>query len=1206
MHGAVPASSRSPDTPKLEKRGKASDTDTMQKRIALIVGSIALAALVLAGALLLDPLAGQNTGGGEAQDAAGTPTTTNDLPIGAGDPPQGRGEIGGGEGGRFERQEPDRTTILTWDRFEPMPQGRGRVTKPAARILFSPQRVMTIRADRGTILAPNNKPREGHFVGRVVVTMYRTGEDRTVSLTGTRDVAMRVYLEEADFDLELGRLSSDGRVHVTGPRVDFRGQGLTLNYNELHERLQRLRIDEGHTLRLRAASQDEPTDKDVAATQPTVAATQPTAERQVAKGEATSPDGGADAPATQALASNEPATEASSSPAPAAPPQFYRARFQDNVRIEAQSEAIEMRGDQLDAVFSFDAEGGLTEEASASGAAAPAALPGRLKGRLVQAGAGAERVAARLAVASTQAEARASTAPATVPATQAASPGFNQSLMKRTDRDVVIRWSGPLVVTPEPEPPAGLTESEDILLALGSRSGRAVTVNGRDESTVTAARLEYRGGSGRLTAQGRADRPLRIASPAMGELTGRRAVLEPQANRGYVDGPGTLDIRTDTAGDDASEGSSANPRDRQDADRLAVQWQDRLNLRFASETNRPQPGPDDASARAPGRDADLKLGGLGQLRTAGFHGQVRTEHPRFALSGRSLTVRFAEGASDSGRMQPTAIEARGQVTVTTKQPGQGDEPEPVQEPASGTLRAEQLDITLEPDEEGQINPSALTARRRVRLTRPGLDLHADRLDAGLVPAWQREAMPATEAQPHPLIDDPLAVAPHADTASAFGPEAIDEDPGEATLPAQLDYIVAERDVKVNVDDPALELTGQRLVLRPRPDRMTLIGTAANPAKVRQTDGELIGQRLRFNEATRTIHVPTAGRFTFKPTAEPSDEPDDRAEDADAQTTVATTLETRWQRSMRYNHRTGEATLRGQVRADTASQDETTHLECERLDLTFAQMDSSNTASDAAADDDNAAESETIPQGERRLASLLARHAVIFTAQSLETNDQGQPHTRLRLEGPRLHFDRKRERVQVTGDGRMLIEDHRPADEANDKPANDNAKEDAAGQDGDQAVAFSGRGQTLFTWAGALTIDAAKSDMLLEKRVWMIHRPAGEGQALTLDCEHLRADLTDTGGLGMWQSDQAPDPKLRFVQADANVVIEHAARVVRADHLKYRRAENQVALWAEGQNLVEVIRRDQPSTLRAKRIEWNLQNNQLDATGVEGGSAPVPQ
>jgi hypothetical protein len=131
-------------------------------------------------------------------------------------------------------------------------------------------------------------------------------------------------------------------------------------------------------------------------------------------------------------------------------------------------------------------------------------------------------------------------------------------------------------------------------------------------------------------------------------------------------------------------------------------------------------------------------------------------------------------------------------------------------------------------------------------------------------------------------------------------------------------------------------------------------------------------------------------------------------------------------------------------------------------------------------------------------------------------------------------------------------------------------------------------------------------MLIEDNVWMIHRPASGGAAMTLDCGRLLADLTDTGGLGMWQSEQAPDPEVNFVQADQNVIVEHAERTVRADHLKYRRGRDEIALWAEGENVVEVLRRDQPGTLRAKRIEWNLVKDQLDATGVRGGTTPVPE
>lgn len=1242
----------------------------MQTRIVIVAGSVVLALLVLVAAYLLDPLAnrpsGQPGGGGAPPTAAET---------------GGDGALGPGQQGRLERREAGRRTILTWATLDPQPEGRARVTDPSARIEFSPQRVMTIEADRGRIYAPNNQPREGHFKGQVEVTLYRTRQDRPVSLTGTDDVVMRVYLKEADFDLELGQLDSAGPVHVTGPRVDFRGRGLTMNYNELHERLQRLRIHEGNILRLRG----RPIERAKASTQPRPEPDSATQPGPVAAGDNTSE--GEPAGPGSADQTGEPGetTETDS----AGPPQFYRARFHERVRIRAEAQSVRMRGRQLDAVFSFNKQQTL-ETASRPGQPAsqprppePLAAPRPATQPAADDGSAAGAENAR----PTDGDDRETSPPATqVATTQPAGSQpdepFGESLLQRTEQDVVIRWDGPLVVTPEPEPPVDLEGGEDMLLAL---SGKPATVLGKNRSRVSAERLSYRAGSGRLTAVGSEARPLSIEAPDMGRLTGRRAVINPAGNSGYIDGPGTLKAsidrsnQTGSATDSATTGAGDAP-----AEPLTVAWRDRLNLRFAAETtaeaqtNSEQASPDKGAKPADtsptsgntanGDDStgQLKLGQLGALRTASFNGNVRTRHPRFNMTGRHLTVRFI---SDPTRgLRPTVIEATGAVRMKARES---------ENTTPAELSANQIDISLSPDEAGRINPTGLTARREVTLSRPDLTLKANRLDATLR-AREANKQTAQADEPASLFEsrtvrllprDPFA-APDASDIS-LEPRDTQNTASAARMPARLDYLVAERNVKVTVQNPALTMTGDRLELQPNPQRMTLIGSANQPATVRQPEGELTGRRIRFHQARQTVEVPGPGQFSFQmtrgqnagqtPQSNNSNSPNVSQRDAqnNQANNTTTTLHTRWQQSMRYDHRAGRAELRGQVKADTQSDDQQTHLACQQLDLTFNQTprasesdkNNESTATDSASQktnpqsnttvgnqpDNNAPGTEpsdgpALMQGDRQLASLTARRQVVFTARSTATNAAGKPHTRLRLEGPKLRFTRNTERVVVTGQGRMLIEDHRPAEtgdddknnaskkaEANDQPeeaGDQNADESGQSQETEQAneprktnasaVNFTGRGETLFTWQGALTLDADKSDMLIEDRVWMIHRPAGQGQTMTLDCDRLLADLTDTGGLGMWQSNQAPDPALRYVQADRNVIIQHAARTIRADHLKYRQQRNELALWAEGQRYVKVQRDDQPTDLQAKRIEWNLRTNQLDATGVRGGATPLPE
>jgi len=239
-----------------------------------------------------------------------------------------------------------------------------------------------------------------------------------------------------------------------------------------------------------------------------------------------------------------------------------------------------------------------------------------------------------------------------------------------------------------------------------------------------------------------------------------------------------------------------------------------------------------------------------------------------------------------------------------------------------------------------------------------------------------------------------------------------------------------------------------------------------------------------------------------------------------------------------------------------------------------------------------------PERIGRLAGLIARRQVVFVARSKAATN-GRPHTRLRLEGELLRFGRAVQRVEVPGAGRMLVEDHRTRDEPSETQGREPASE--------ASVNFAGRGQTLFTWEGGLTLDAARNGMLLERNVWMIHRPTA-GDTTTLDCDRLLAELSGSGGLGMRldEAEPAPDPELKRLQADRDVILQQGGRTILADHLDYRADRQQVRLWAEGDGLVQLQSRDQPGPLRAGVIEWHLATDRIEARDVAGGMAPVPR
>src|SRR5699024_3838813 len=154
-------------------------------------------------------------------------------------------------------------------------------------------------------------------------------DERPVDLKSTADIAARIYLHEATFDMELGQLSSPDEIYLTGPQVAFRGTGLRVDLNRIKHRLDRLLVRRGEVLRL------HPLEKRA---KPPQEAITPDKSGPSAKSR---PAGG--------HAANRIATR------PAQPVRYYRARFLGQVHVTIADEKATLDADELDVIFSEQA-----------------------------------------------------------------------------------------------------------------------------------------------------------------------------------------------------------------------------------------------------------------------------------------------------------------------------------------------------------------------------------------------------------------------------------------------------------------------------------------------------------------------------------------------------------------------------------------------------------------------------------------------------------------------------------------------------------------------------------------------------------------------------------------------------------------------------------------------------------------------------------
>lgn len=315
----------------LASTNRNADTMPMGKRIVIVGLAVVAALSLLTVTLLLGPA------GPEEQTARG-PINPDDLPPGVNpddlsQPANGQFPTHGAAGeGRITRVDDDRVTILTWRTIEPAEAGVYDVGAPTVTVEFSPKRVLTITADEATLIAPDGAFRRGEFRRNVVVTFYDT--DRAeADLQGTRDIQVRVYLDDdAAFDLELGQITSTGPLHLTSRVADFKGRGLSLKYNRLRERIERLIVDHGQELRF-AAQPDE----------------RPSEDKRGERGEADEQ--------TTSDATPRDATPVADAGQAERQPQFYRARFQREVHVIAggqdPQQQADLRGDQLEVTFAI-------------------------------------------------------------------------------------------------------------------------------------------------------------------------------------------------------------------------------------------------------------------------------------------------------------------------------------------------------------------------------------------------------------------------------------------------------------------------------------------------------------------------------------------------------------------------------------------------------------------------------------------------------------------------------------------------------------------------------------------------------------------------------------------------------------------------------------------------------------------------------------
>ena len=522
------------------------------------------------------------------------------------------------------------------NRVVPKPQGVIDVIETTAQIHLAPGRELTIVADEGTVVAPDNHPREGEMRGNVVVTLYETPDGSPVDFDTDQHVVIRMYFDDpVQFDLELQQIDSAGKLFMTGPQVQFRGQGLSLNYNQLRHRIERLVIEHGESLHY--IPEPKPTAK--TPTQKSPPRVKPDSSAVASKSNTSPESPTAPAAGTDTSAATDPAPNTD---AGGRPIQFYLATFEelDDVRVGQDQYIIE--GDDLSAIFSAKSAKGnddaqQPEDALASDAS-PRSEPGVTQGSIELAASDPLRGALLHALAASIGQ---------VPEED------TRSLATFTDEDVVITWKGRLVVSPLSDPPKEIAGPDDIRVSVRGVPTKIRTENGE---TIDAPEVSFFSQNSRLLAKGTPDSPVHVSAPDMGKLLGQELSIDQLNANGYVLGPGQLtgQIKQDPEDSAATSSDTTNPT--AESRPISVAFDNRLDLDFYLKDK-------DASA-APEPDNPMSGGDsrIKGVKSAAFTGNVRVDYTDLDMTADSLTLAMLEDAPEGDdKLAVSSLDAQGNI-----------------------------------------------------------------------------------------------------------------------------------------------------------------------------------------------------------------------------------------------------------------------------------------------------------------------------------------------------------------------------------------------------------------------------------------------------------------------------------------------------------------------------------------------------------------
>lgn len=674
-------------------RARAGSTRTAGLAVAAIL-SVAFAGLIVFYVLRGPRVSSAGLNGQEAPP----PPDIKDISKKVGNSSE-QGLIAGGDKQRVtftDRNDPTRISgELGWDRLQPLEGKRYRIEQPRSFNYMKDGRVVYVRADQGQFVIPrqDQEPQSGTLSGHVEIRLFpglpagmKIDPDKGVPLLTAR-------MDSVDFDSTTGEMRTASRVVGEGEFGEFAFTGLHVVTNQTERRVELLEIDRGEKIVLKPSRMR--TGGGGAAPANVEAKVEPKT-------------GVADAAA-------KPVTPTPVNPATPAMPLdevFYAAAFSEDVKVvqgakEISSDRLRTWTHLIDGKLAPGATGDLEKLADKSASKEPdeaAPKPGEKSiatpgGAIVAAPTTSVDQLGEPATPPSQ-----GTPPATLPSVTATpgdpsragavepqpTPGPTSGLSSiRSDEDVTITWTGPLVLKTEKDRPTELTKDEVSLRFESDLPGGTRFSATDQKASGSATNVDYFATTRRVALIGDDSTPAVVRSQGAGRVEAKHVAIGVATGVVDIASGGVLVQDKARAGDEpASEGARR------------VAWGESAQFLFDT------------------RDGQM----TGALREAFLHGKVSASDGRSTLDGGFLHATFIPSPRTDGQAVLRRIEVRDGATGID---GRG-----------ASLAAGELDLSFVPIRKGdagigESEPREFEARGGVHVERDGVTLDADKLRAGL-------------------------------------------------------------------------------------------------------------------------------------------------------------------------------------------------------------------------------------------------------------------------------------------------------------------------------------------------------------------------------------------------------------------------------------------------------------------------------------------